>query len=286
MMTETINHFGISGGKDSTALLLWAVHESGYPHESLRVTFTDTGNEAPETYDYVRMLSEKVFPIEWIKPPLDFYELAQKKQRFPDPLRRFCTVELKLKPVKRYLDELMAEGFDILAHSGVRGSESESRSKLPEREWDTFFDCEVYRPLMKWTIDDVWAIHEKYSIPRNPLYAFAKRVGCFPCVMSRKEELLQISRRMPERIAFLRQKEKEISATSKTGLATFFGIGKVPENQASEHYTTKDGRHVKVANIDDVVRWAATDRGGQQYKLEFDDMDEPPVCASRYGACE
>lgn len=27
-----INHIGVSGGKDSTALLLWAVNESGYDH--------------------------------------------------------------------------------------------------------------------------------------------------------------------------------------------------------------------------------------------------------------
>jgi 7-cyano-7-deazaguanine synthase in queuosine biosynthesis len=41
----TINHIGISGGKDSTALLLWAVHESGYPKESIHATFCDTDNE-------------------------------------------------------------------------------------------------------------------------------------------------------------------------------------------------------------------------------------------------
>lgn len=52
-----INHIGISGGKDSTALLLWAVHESGYDPNSLDVTFCNTHNEHQITYDYVRMLS-------------------------------------------------------------------------------------------------------------------------------------------------------------------------------------------------------------------------------------
>lgn len=36
-----INHIGLSGGKDSTALLGWALHESGYPRESLRFSFCD-----------------------------------------------------------------------------------------------------------------------------------------------------------------------------------------------------------------------------------------------------
>jgi 3'-phosphoadenosine 5'-phosphosulfate sulfotransferase (PAPS reductase)/FAD synthetase len=78
-----INHVGVSGGKDSTALLLWAVHESGYPRESLRASFADTGNELDVTYDYVRMLGETVFPITWLKPERDFYELAKHKKRFP-----------------------------------------------------------------------------------------------------------------------------------------------------------------------------------------------------------
>jgi len=47
-----IYHIGISGGKDSTAALLWATRESGWPHDKIRVTFCDTGNEHQFTYDY------------------------------------------------------------------------------------------------------------------------------------------------------------------------------------------------------------------------------------------
>ena len=39
---KSINHFGVSGGKDSTAALLWAVHESGYDPATIRATMTDT----------------------------------------------------------------------------------------------------------------------------------------------------------------------------------------------------------------------------------------------------
>jgi len=66
-----IYHVGISGGKDSTAALLWAIHDSGWPHDKIRATFCDTGNEHQITYDYIAMLSERVFPIKTIKPPLD-----------------------------------------------------------------------------------------------------------------------------------------------------------------------------------------------------------------------
>ena len=46
----TKNVFGLSGGKDSTCLLGWAIHESGYPRDSLIFTFCDTENEYQEVY--------------------------------------------------------------------------------------------------------------------------------------------------------------------------------------------------------------------------------------------
>ena len=52
----TINHFGLSGGKDSTALWGWAINESGYPKESIRGSFCDTENEYQAVYDQIAAL--------------------------------------------------------------------------------------------------------------------------------------------------------------------------------------------------------------------------------------
>lgn len=283
-----INHLGISGGKDSTALLLWAVYESGYALDTLSATFADTGNEDQRTLDYIGMLSEKVHPITYIKPKLDFYELARSKRRFPDPRRRFCTVELKLVPAKAHVSALIAGGHDVLMHSGVRAAESAARAALPERAWDEYFDCETYRPLLGWSLSDVWDTHKRYGIPRNPLYDLgAKRVGCFPCIMSCKSELLLIQKRMPERVRFLQEREDEVNALHDrdTKFSPFFDLNKVPLSQRSRTIVTEDGREIKAASIGDVFRWAATSRGGQQYAIDYDD-EAPPVCASKYGACE
>lgn len=133
--SRTIFHVGCSGGKDSTALLLYMVKESGIPENNIRVTFCDIGNDADETLDHVRMLSRRVLQtseIEWIQPPLDFYELARKKQRFPGAKSRFCTQELKMKPSKRYIDNLLNAGYDVIAVNGVRREESAARAKLGE----------------------------------------------------------------------------------------------------------------------------------------------------------
>ena len=53
---------GISGGKDSGAVLLWLVYESGIPKHKINATFCDTGNEHEWTYQQVDMLSQKAHP--------------------------------------------------------------------------------------------------------------------------------------------------------------------------------------------------------------------------------
>ena len=286
---KIINHGGVSGGKDSAALMLWMVYESGYDPETLRFSMTDTGNEAAETYEHIQLLHCKVHPIHIIKPPLDFYELAEKKGRFPSSKARFCTQELKMKPTKAYLEGLMAEGYTVINHSGVRASESADRAKLEEREpaWLSFFGCESYRPLLRWTLADVWAIHARYGIPPNPLYAKGcTRVGCLPCVMSRKSEIAVIARQFPERIDRIRECENE-ALSNRRGGSTFFPPAMVPVRYRTGNvYQNKAGQGIKLTMIDDVVRWAEEGTSATTGVLNFDDLDEPPTCDSRSGLCE
>lgn len=176
-----INHFGLSGGKDSTALLGWALHESSYPRESLRFSFCDTENEYEEVYEQIRKLDAIVIaagcpPIRWLRAnnpdwswtrhPL-FLALAIWKGRFPSAKARFCTQELKIKPTISYLEELWLDGHEVVAHSGVRGSESLERSLMSE--WGRWFHYKTVpkrfrtrliatrkgKPMMVATIDDV-----------------------------------------------------------------------------------------------------------------------------------
>ena len=58
------NIVSVSGGKDSTALLLLAMERQP---ENLEAVFADTGNEHQITYDYVRYLNDEVFPIRTVR---------------------------------------------------------------------------------------------------------------------------------------------------------------------------------------------------------------------------
>src|SRR5438445_12882936 len=103
-MSKTLYHFGVSGGKDSTALLLWACYESGIPLDQIRVTFNLVGNEHDLTLAYVKMLSDFVFPIETIRAKELFYDRALIEGLYPNPRMRWCTRELKMKPTQEWLN--------------------------------------------------------------------------------------------------------------------------------------------------------------------------------------
>jgi 3'-phosphoadenosine 5'-phosphosulfate sulfotransferase (PAPS reductase)/FAD synthetase len=293
-MRPIINLIGVSGGKDSTALLLWALHESGYDRSSLRVTFCDTGNEHEFTYAHIERLrayaAQFGVVIETIKGPLDYFELALKKHRFPGAKSRFCTEELKIIPTQDWVAARVQEGFEVLSHSGVRAEEARPGSKydrasLTEYDLNGYLLCRVRRPLLAWSLDDVKAIHRRHGIPLNPLYeAGAKRVGCWPCIMCRKEEIRLIALKFPERIEQIRIHEEKMQ-TVNGRYSTFFPFDKTPPRFRSRPYTAKDGREMMVPTIDDVVRWALT---GKNARGAWDDQgelfDSPHACSS--GFCE
>lgn len=279
---NTIYHVGVSGGKDSAAVLLWVLHKSGIPNDQIEATFCDTGNEHAWTYAHVEMLSKKVFPIETLNPELDFFELALDRHRFPSTCARFCTEELKIIPTQLHIAALRVKGFEVIAVSGVRGDESDDRSQLPEWGYSPILKCFQWRPLIKWSIADVFKIHEENSVPLNPLYACgAQRVGCYPCVMSRKEEIRNIALRFPERIDAIRKAEQAFEKHYGR-FSSFFAFDTVPPRFRSKLIKCQDGREMLVATIDDVVKWSMTgDRAKGSY---LDDAPKETSCNSGY--CE
>lgn len=284
-----VNLIGLSGGKDSTALVGWAIHESGYPRESLIFTFCDTENEYDEVYQQIDALDSYVQkhgckPVvklratgKWVDEfksyPL-FLALALWKGRFPSAKARFCTQFLKIKPTEAFIVGLREQGMtDIVSHSGVRAAESMERSLMAE--WATdMFGCRTRRPLLKLSIKEVWTMHMKYGLPINPLYpAGWMRVGCRLCIMSNKGDVRRTNLKRPYVIGIYEQWERIVGAYRKakgriTDYSSWFHRRTVPRAQRSREVLTKQGT-MHVATIRDVARWAMTLRGGVQGGFDF-----------------
>ena len=100
-----------------------------------------------------------------------------------------------------------------------------------------------------------------------------------PCIHTRKDELLEISRRFPAEIERVAEWERIVAVASKydvDGLTFFTYDGERGKSYNNETYMR--------GNIHARIEWAKTSRGGKQY--DFLRMDEGPTCSSIYGLCE
>lgn len=321
----------ISGGKDSAAMALH-LREQGIPFESV---FCDTGWEHPDTYTYLReVLDPAIGPIRWLKSDRGgMEELVRSKAMFPSRVRRFCTEELKVVPLRQFFLEVCAaipdddppaevralrselgDEFDVTAQQikvinvvGIRAEESPSRAEMSEWEvWGADYGKSrlpvmVWRPLLRWTGQDVIDIHKRHGLAPNPLYLRgASRVGCWPCIHARKAELALVAKESPERIALIRSMESDLTDAARARSAARalkpWPDGLDEEMTAIEQ-ELRDPTHERhergffqgptrngITKIDEMVEWAKTDRGGRQYML-FEQDGARDGCM-RWGMCE
>lgn len=288
----------VSGGKDSTAMCLH-FQEQGIPY---RAVFLDTGWENATTYRYLRdVLPGVIGPINWLTPAVDLspdleevaahfedrlghhsamVRLILKKQAFPGKMARFCTQELKAKVIQEYLLNLDVEPINAV---GIRAAESASRSKMAEWEHSESYDCDIWRPLINWSEQDVIDIHARHGIAPNPNYlAGASRVGCFPCINARKAEIKSMHDREPDRFDIIEDLERILLGRKK---ARYEQKGKSTEGiKAPTWFRPAAGFSRNGWSIRRAIEWARTKHGGRQFEL-FAPARRDEGCM-RWGLCD
>ena len=301
----------VSGGKDSTSVYLLAL-ESG---RDFKAVFADTGNEHPATYEYIADLPHRTGgpPIQTVRADFtrqlaghrefifkkwralgvdetivaeaaalneptgnQYLDLCILKGRFPSRNAQFCTSELKEFPIFRQALAPMLRAGPVLQWLGIRAEESTRRAKQPKFNRHESGSM-IWRPIFRWTLDDVWAMHRKHGLAPNPLYAQGMtRVGCFPCINCHKGELRAIAENFPEHIDRIAAWENVVARASKHQSANFFAPMKDP--------TDRD-RPGTGSRIHKVVEWTQTARGGRQFALFFDEQPGGG-CSSDLALCE
>jgi len=207
-----------------------------------------------------------------------FLDLCMLKGRFPSTRARFCSEELKHHPIFYQVQEpLLEAGHTVISWQGVRAEESPRRAALSKLE-RLGGGLVNWRPILRWTVEDVFAIHRRHGVEPNPLYKMGcGRVGCMPCIHSRKEEIRNIAARFPGHVERIAEWERLVGDVSKRGLSTFFAANKTPGGHTRDF-------GLPMPNIHDVVGWSRTGRGGRQFDLAS--LLDPPQCSSLYGLCE
>lgn len=301
----------VSGGKDSTAVYLLAI-ESGRP---FRAVFADTGNEHETVYEYIARLPERTggpaietvradftrqlaqhrayilehWPKQGIAEDIvreaaalheptgnPYLDLCISKGRFPSRMAQFCTGELKELPVIQQVVLPMLRSGPVLQWLGIRADESARRALQPRFNRHES-GCYLWRPILRWNVEDVWRQHARHGLQRNPLYDLGMgRVGCMPCINCRKDELRTIAERFPEHIDRIDRWEAVVAAANKRRSATFFAALTDP---------TDSDRPGQYSGIRTLVEWAQTSRGGRQFAMFFGEQ-AGSGCTSDLALCE
>jgi len=197
-----LNVINFSGGRTSAYMTKRLIDEGG----EYLVTFQNTGKEMPATLDFVNECDKRwglnVVWLEYRKPAtfeVVSYETASRNGRpftelleqrptaIPNQHFRFCTRELKIETLRRYLKSIGIK--DYTSFNGIRYDEPRRWSKVGE------FDVEL--PLVKWktTKQEVfsWWKQQPFDLMVNEPYG-----NCDGCFLKGKGKLSIIAKEKPE----------------------------------------------------------------------------------------
>lgn len=142
-----------SGGRTS-AYMLWRILQAwdGKLPDDVVVCFANTGKEMEETLRFVdRCSKEWNVPIVWLEfrdsdakyevVSLDtasrngepFLALVKKRNYLPNPVSRFCTVELKVRTIHRFLKAIGFTEWDSII--GIRADEQRRMAKISNQDY-------------------------------------------------------------------------------------------------------------------------------------------------------
>lgn len=143
-----------SGGRTS-AYMLRQVLDNNDDMSDLVVTFANTGKEHPATLEFVRECAERwAVPIVWLEFRDDdtgfavvdyatasrqgepFEALIRKRKYLPSPVTRFCTIDLKIRIIHKYLRSLglSTEEVPVDMMTGIRADEPRRVVKIRHRK--------------------------------------------------------------------------------------------------------------------------------------------------------
>lgn len=319
------NIVSVSGGKDSTALLLLAIERET---ENLQAVFADTGHEHPKTYEYIQYLNEKVFPIRTVKA--DYTEKIQKRRQM---MQNVIDGTHSNRGAYEWTPEIAMQALELLKPTGVpffdmclvhgRFPSTRVRFCSNELKKEPLTD-QVHTPLLEQGDDVVsWqGVRADESLARRHLSEMETKItlengavlynyrpilkwtaqDCFD--MHKKHGIKHnplyeqgmgrvgcmpcIHARKDELLEISKRFPEEIERVANWERL----IQRVSKTNSATFFPASELGAETAADIDmdkhniwARVEWAKTSRGGKQYDFLRVDNDGP-LCSSVYGLCE
>ena len=206
-----------SGGRTSAFMLYKILEANNGLNENVKVVFANTGREMPETYDFVQRCGDEWnVPITWLEYKVirdyeknknrytfeivnhnsasrngePFEALVKARQTLPNNFQRFCTVEMKILTIKRYLKSVgWKKWFNTV---GIRGDEQHRLKDSREKEVTNWYPIALANHSKK----DVMGFWKEQPFDLKVTSGFGNCDGCF---LKSEKNISALWRLHPER---------------------------------------------------------------------------------------
>lgn len=219
-----------SGGRTSGFMLHEILQANGTLPDQCKVVFANTGREMPETLDFVRDCgSEWNVPITWLEydrqnnratyKKVNHNSAARQGEPFekmlyrgylPNAVARFCTTELKVRTIKRYLVD---EGWKHwISCIGIRADEFRRINTKPTKERWTFWYPLNDAEATKRTVMAFWN-SQKFDLKLFGKNGVTPKGNCDGCFLKSEATLAAMWRDHPDRMQWWADMETRAGGT-------------------------------------------------------------------------
>ncbi len=209
-----------SGGRTSAYMLHKVLEANGGLPDSAVVCFANTGKEREETLEFVRDCGENWgVKIIWLEFDVDsenkstfkvvdfdtasrdgepFEYLIKKRGYVPNPVARFCTVELKIRTIHRYLKSKGWAEWDSMI--GIRADEPSRMARIAKNDYGKFEDkCAPlgHDNVTKETVSKFWESQSfDLNLPNNN--GVTMHGNCDLCFLKGASQILSLISEKPQ----------------------------------------------------------------------------------------
>lgn len=221
-----------SGGRTS-GYMLWRVLQAngGLPDEAM-VCFANTGKEDEATLAFVQECSERwSVPITWLEYQFDeprfrvtsfddasrngqpFEALVQRRKFLPNVISRFCTVELKVRTMHRYLKSVGWTEWE--SWLGIRADEPRRLARIAKNDYGKYE--EKYAPLGvaqvgAADVGEFWR-RQPFDLGLPNMNGVTMHGNCDLCFLKPASQVLSLIAEKPERAVWWAQMETSVQSS-------------------------------------------------------------------------
>jgi hypothetical protein len=240
-MSHKVRHImGLSGGKDSTALAVLLHQEI----PEMEYFFCDTGKELQETYDYLEKIESRLsIRINRLSPERGFDHWLEVYDGFlPSPKSRWCTKQLKIIPLEKFIGD-----DEAVSYIGIRSDEYRDGYISTKPNIKPVYPFKE-RGLVK---ADIIRLLEESGIGLPEYYKWRSRSGCFFCFFQRKYEWVMLHENHPnlfnEAVRY-EQEHKDGRKYTWTDGETLLDLVARKDEIIAEHKRSIEREQLKAAN--------------------------------------